>query len=126
MCRPSGKNVPSSSVHYFIQMCSELFFFLSRKNDKILMVGYPRQIMFGAHALVLPQNGLDWKSTKTHEQLRPPSLCLSLSVPGCITMVNIQGKQQRFLEYTILSVPGQKTVCLKELKLNWNEKSPGC
>ena len=52
--------------------------------------------MFGAHALVSPQNGLDWKSTKTHEQLGPPSLCLSLSVPGCITMANRQGKQQNF------------------------------
>ena len=67
------------------------------------MVGYPRQIMFEDHACVSPQNGLDWKSTKTHEQLRPPSLCLRLSVPGCITKANMWGKQQRFFLNTKFS-----------------------
>ena len=75
------------------------------------MVGYPRQIMFGAHALVSPQNGLDWKSTKNHEQLGPPSPCLRLSVPGYVTKPKRRGSDKEFSRN--MMIPWAKKCLLK-------------
>ena len=101
--------------------------FFSRKNDKVLMVGYPRQIMFEAHALVSPQNGLDWKSTKNPwaAQTTQPvsaSVCPRLHNKG----QHVGEATKIFLEYKILSIPdGQKSVCYKCLEIQFKWKIIG-
>ena len=103
--------------------------FLSQKNDKVLMVGYPRQIMFWSPSpgLATKWTGLEihqnpWASAQTTQPVSE-SVCPRLHNKG----QHIGEAIRIFLNTQFYQSPSKKlSVKIKLLKFNWNKKSPGC
>ena len=100
--------------------------FLSWKNDKVLMVGYPRQIMFWS-----PSPGLatKWTGLEIHQKPWVGETTQTVSASVCPRLHNkgqhLGEATKIFLEYRILSIPVDKKVSVMTVwKLDSDEKSP--